>query len=139
MVPEWRDRILYPLIGILTISALLYLNFNDQLSFPVLWQPTFGFVATNATHFVVVSDKDDNNSVLYVNGWNSYWLMEKSIWGSSSRSKVSKMLKMGAKMGLTVCRTWAFSDGNVPNALQTSPGVFNERVFRVSQIIFKNF
>lgn len=74
-----------------------------------------------------------------VNGWNSYWLMEKSIWGSSSRSKVSKMLKMGAKMGLTVCRTWAFSDGNVPNALQTSPGVFNERVFRVSPIIFKNF
>ncbi|GMN36461.1 hypothetical protein TIFTF001_006034 [Ficus carica] len=130
MVPEWRDRILYPLIGILTISALLYLNFNDQLSFPVLWQPTMGFVATNATHFVVVSEKDDNNSVLYVNGWNSYWLMEKSIWGSSSRSKVSKMLKMGAKMGLTVCRTWAFSDGNVPNALQTSPGVFNERVFR---------
>ena len=139
MVQEWRDRILYPLIGILTISALLYLNFNDQLSFPVLWQPTMGFVATNATHFVVVSDKDDNNSVLYVNGWNSYWLMEKSIWGSSSRSKVSKMLKMGAKMGLTVCRTWAFSDGNVPNALQTSPGVFNERVFRVSQNYLQKF
>lgn len=47
------------------------------------------------------------------------------------------MLKMGAKMGLSVCRTWAFSDGDGPSALQTSPGVFNERVFRVSQINIK--
>ncbi|EXB41560.1 Mannan endo-1,4-beta-mannosidase 6 [Morus notabilis] len=130
MEPEWRERILYPLVGILSISALLYLNFNDELSFPVLWQPKMGFVATNSTHFIVVGDRNDNNSAMYVNGWNSYWLMEKSIWGSSSRSKVSKTLKMGAKMGLSVCRTWAFSDGDGPSALQTSPGVFNERVFR---------
>lgn len=34
-------------------------------------------------------------------------------------------------MGLTVCRTWAFNDGHGHNALQISPGVFNERVFRV--------
>lgn len=33
-------------------------------------------------------------------------------------------------MGLTVCRTWAFSDGRGPDALQVSPGLFNERVFR---------
>ncbi|KAK1379354.1 hypothetical protein POM88_026098 [Heracleum sosnowskyi] len=33
-------------------------------------------------------------------------------------------------MGMTVCRTWAFSDGDSPNALQVSPGVFNERVFK---------
>lgn len=40
------------------------------------------------------------------------------------------MLRRGAKMGMTVCRTWAFSDGG-PNALQISPGLFDERVFQV--------
>ncbi|PON91352.1 1,4-alpha-glucan-branching enzyme [Trema orientale] len=130
MEPEWRDRILYPLLGIISFFTLLYLNFNDQLTFPVLWQPSMGFIGTNATHFIVVDGgHGGNQSEIYVNGWNSYWLMEKSIWGSS-RSKVSKMLKMGAQMGLTVCRTWAFSDGDGPSALQTSPGVFNEIVFR---------
>ena len=74
-------------------------------------------------------------SAFYVNGWNSYWLMMKSVW-SPSRSKVSEMLKRGAQMGLTVCRTWAFSDGRGPDALQVSPGLFNERVFRVSPNFF---
>jgi len=32
-------------------------------------------------------------------------------------------------MGLTVCRTWAFNDGTF-NALQLSPGHFDERVFQ---------
>ncbi|KAF4372625.1 hypothetical protein F8388_027298 [Cannabis sativa] len=106
------------------------IHFSDQLSFPVLWQPKMAFVGTNSTHFVVAEDDHGGNySEIYVNGWNSYWLMEKSIW-VSSRSKVSKMLRMGAQMGLTVCRTWAFSDGYGSSALQTSPGVFNERVFR---------
>ena len=40
------------------------------------------------------------------------------------------MLETGAKMGLTVCRTWAFNDGGY-NALQISPGRFDERVFKV--------
>ncbi|XP_062088231.1 mannan endo-1,4-beta-mannosidase 6-like [Humulus lupulus] len=130
MEPEWRDRILFPFLGVISFTTLLYFNFSDQLSFPVLWQPNMAFVGTNSTHFVIVEDDHGgNHSEIYVNGWNSYWLMEKSIWGSS-RSKVSKMLKMGAQMGLTVCRTWAFSDGDGPSALQTSPGVFKERVFR---------
>lgn len=45
-------------------------------------------------------------------------------------SKVSKMFKKGGEMGMSVCRTWAFNDGDVPNALQISPGVFNERAFQ---------
>ena len=40
-------------------------------------------------------------------------------------------------MGLTVCRTWAFSDSHGPDALQVSPGVFNERVFKVSYKLLK--
>ena len=39
-------------------------------------------------------------------------------------------IEAGSKMGLTVCRTWAFNGGTY-NALQMSPGVFNERVFKV--------
>ncbi|PKI66395.1 hypothetical protein CRG98_013197 [Punica granatum] len=87
-----------------------------------------GFVGTNSTHFVEAEGQ--LQSTLYVNGWNSYWLMEESVWGNSRR-RVSKMLRKGAEMGMTVCRTWAFSDGgDGAAALQTSPGVFNERVFK---------
>ncbi|KAF2305448.1 hypothetical protein GH714_005410 [Hevea brasiliensis] len=90
-----------------------------------------GFVSTNSTQFFIINGGGDQDlySPLYINGWNSYWLMEESVW-TSSRSKVSKMLKRGSQMGLTVCRTWAFSDGHGPNGLQLSPGVFNERAFQ---------
>ncbi|XP_073261193.1 mannan endo-1,4-beta-mannosidase 5 isoform X2 [Populus alba] len=118
------------------LLSLLYLNFNNSngsLSFPVfLWQPRMGFVSTDSTQFIIINDGDGygyGESAFYVNGWNSYWLMMESVW-SSSRSKVSEMLKRGSQMGLTVCRTWAFSDGHGPDALQVSPGVFNERVFK---------
>lgn len=40
------------------------------------------------------------------------------------------MFNRAAQMGLTVCRTWAFSDGPGPNSLQISPGVFNQRVLK---------
>lgn len=43
---------------------------------------------------------------------------------------MSEMMKRGTEMGLTVCRTWAFYDGDAPNSLQISPGVFNEQVFQ---------
>lgn len=40
------------------------------------------------------------------------------------------MFETAAEMGLTVCRTWAFSDGGGANALQLSPGKFDDRVFQ---------
>ncbi|KAL2457955.1 Mannan endo-beta-1 [Forsythia ovata] len=61
----------------------------------------------------------------YMNGWNSYWLMDHGV-DEYSRSRISAMLQAGAKMGLTVCRTWAFNDGAY-NALQISPRQFDER------------
>jgi mannan endo-1,4-beta-mannosidase len=33
------------------------------------------------------------------------------------------------RAGFTVLRTWAFNDGDGWNALQTAPGVYDERVF----------
>lgn len=72
---------------------------------------------------------------MYVNGWNSYWLLQESVW-SYSRSRVSEIMKQGSEMGLTVCRTWAFNDGDDANALQKRPGHFNERVFKVSLTVW---
>ncbi|KAE8724393.1 Mannan endo-1,4-beta-mannosidase 2 [Hibiscus syriacus] len=133
MEAQWREKKLYPLLGILLLSIFLYFNFGDNpITLPILWQSQMGFVSANSTHFIIVNDvaTAENQSAFYVNGWNSYWLMQESVWAGPSRSRVSKMLKRGAEMGLTVCRTWAFNDGHGPNALQISPGVFNERVFR---------
>ncbi|KAG0619702.1 hypothetical protein M758_4G158400 [Ceratodon purpureus] len=64
----------------------------------------------------------------YANGWNSYWLM---VAGSeeSTRPRVDEILRDGAALGLTVCRTWAFNDGSY-QALQMSPGSYDEQVFQ---------
>ncbi|CAI0374435.1 unnamed protein product [Linum tenue] len=128
---------LYPPLGVLILCFFLYFGFfaDDDSAFPgVVWQQKMGFVSTSSTHFVIVNgdDKKGRGSAteyFYVNGWNSYWLLQESIW-RSSRSRVSRVFKSGAELGLTVCRTWAFSDGDGPNTLQISPGVFNQRVFR---------
>ncbi|KAG8090981.1 hypothetical protein GUJ93_ZPchr0011g28480 [Zizania palustris] len=64
----------------------------------------------------------------YLNGWNSYWLMDQAM-ELDTRHRVSRMFSAAAAMGLTVCRTWAFND-DAYNALQLSPGKFDERVFK---------
>ncbi|XP_042481177.1 mannan endo-1,4-beta-mannosidase 6-like [Macadamia integrifolia] len=124
----WRERRAYPLLGLMSMAFLLYLNFGHKLAFPILWQPRMSFVGTNSTQFVIDVGNGEQ-SIFYVNGWNSYWLMEESVWGTS-RYKVSEMLKRGSQMGMTVCRTWAFSDGRRHDALQITPGFFNEKVFQ---------
>ncbi|KAL2483850.1 Mannan endo-beta-1 [Forsythia ovata] len=137
MDSNWRDKKLYPALGIFVLSGFIYLNFFDHIniSFPILLRSPskMGFVGVNGTRFVLVEngslESPATGREVYVNGWNSYWLMEESVWGPS-RYRVSDMLKRGAEMGMTVCRTWAFSDGARPNDLQTQPGVFNENVFK---------
>ncbi|KAK4369713.1 hypothetical protein RND71_009188 [Anisodus tanguticus] len=137
MDTQWRDKKLYPALGIFTIFSLLYLSFNDNLNFTFpqifLRQPCMGFVGVNQTRFVIKNENPKTQSLtfqeLYINGWNSYWLMEESVW-ETSRFRVAEMLRRGGEMGLSVCRTWAFSDGGGPNDLQLLPGVFNERVFK---------
>ncbi|KAL8461572.1 hypothetical protein ACS0TY_032888 [Phlomoides rotata] len=125
----WKQKF-YPVVGVFTIFCFLYLNLYGNLSFEfpvVFWSlPKMAFVGVNHTRFVLL---DEPVKEVYINGWNSYWLMEESI-GRPSRRRVSEMLKRGAQMGLTVCRTWAFSDGPGPNSLQLRPGVFNQRLFK---------
>lgn len=127
MVKSPRDRMVggnglfYPIIGFASCVAFIYLSFGD------LWvsyhkEAKLSFVERNGTQFVV------DGKIFYINGWNSYWFMDHAV-SEYSRPRIREMLQAGAKMGLTVCRTWAFNDGDY-NALQISPGRYDEKVFR---------
>lgn len=117
---------LYTVLGVVSCIIILFLNFGDVHILPFS-QPRMSFMERNGSHFVV-----DGNE-LYVNGWNSYWLMDQSV-DDFNRHRVKKMLRKGAEMGLTVVRTWAFNDGGY-NALQQLPGIFDERVFRALDFV----
>lgn len=82
-----------------------------------------GFVQTRGLHFVL------DGSPFFVNGFNSYWLMSFAS-NPSLRGKVTTAFQEASSHGLNVARTWAFSDGGY-TALQTSPGFYNEDVFKV--------
>lgn len=123
------NGLLYPVLGFASCVVFIYMSWGD-LRF-TFQQPKMDFVERNETQFFV------DGKALYVNGWNSYWLMDQAV-EDFSRPRVRAMLQAGAKMGLTVCRTWAFNDGSY-NALQISPGHFDERVFKVLDFgFFKN-
>ncbi|KAJ6794341.1 putative mannan endo-1,4-beta-mannosidase 9 [Iris pallida] len=80
------------------------------------------FVRTRGTHFEL------NGRPFYSNGFNAYWLM---YMGSdpSTRDKVTAAFQQAAAHGLTVVRTWGFSDGGY-KPLQISPGYYNEDMFK---------
>ncbi|CAK7328805.1 unnamed protein product [Dovyalis caffra] len=84
--------------------------------------PTSGFIQTRNTQFVL------NSSPFLFNGFNSYWMINVAAQ-PSQRYKISNVFRQAAAGGLTVCRTWAFSDGG-DQALQISPGVYSEPVFQ---------
>ncbi|KAH9792464.1 Mannan endo-1,4-beta-mannosidase 2 [Citrus sinensis] len=115
------NGLFFPIIGFASCVAFIYMSFGG-LNVSYRKEPEMGFVTRNGTHFML------DGKALYVNGWNSYWLMDHAVH-DYSRARVGAMLQAGAKMGLTVCRTWAFNDGGY-NSLQISPGQFDERVFK---------
>ncbi|XP_068639289.1 mannan endo-1,4-beta-mannosidase 5-like [Aristolochia californica] len=89
--------------------------------------PFGGFVRTRGTQFML------NDSLFLFNGFNSYWMMHVAA-DPAERPKVSTVFRDAAAAGLTVCRTWAFSDGG-DGALQISPGVYDERVFQALDFV----
>ncbi|KAK9284431.1 hypothetical protein L1049_023604 [Liquidambar formosana] len=115
------NGLFYPIVGFASCVAFIYMSFGN-FRFDIFHEPKLGFVERNGTQFMV------DGSPFYISGWNSYWLMDQAV-DEYSRPRVRAMLRAGAKMGLTVCRTWAFNDGAY-NALQISPGQFNEQVFK---------
>lgn len=86
-----------------------------------------GFIQARDAHFAL------NGSPFLFNGFNSYWMMDVAS-EPSQRYKISSALREASAAGLTVCRTWAFSDGGY-QALQISPGVYDERVFQVILLV----
>ncbi|CAM8909179.1 unnamed protein product [Rhodiola kirilowii] len=116
------NSLLYPIIGFATCVVFIYLSFGNLGSNVYNDEVEFSFVERNGTQFMV------DGKAFYVNGWNSYWFMDHAV-DLNSRWRVTSMLQAGAKMGLTVCRTWAFNDGEY-NSLQIAPGRFDERVFQ---------
>ncbi|GLT64195.1 hypothetical protein SLA2020_367030 [Shorea laevis] len=121
-------------LGTASIVAFIYVSFHDfilshkfghgMVAVSHHEEPKYlGFVERNGSQFML------DGRAFYINGWNSFWLMEQAV-DEYSRPRVRAMLHAGAMMGLTVCRTWAFNDGAY-NALQLSPGRFDERVFQV--------
>ncbi|KAG9443130.1 hypothetical protein H6P81_018984 [Aristolochia fimbriata] len=89
--------------------------------------PLGGFVRTRGTQFML-----DGSPFLF-NGFNSYWMMHVAA-DPAERPKVSTVFRDAAAAGLTVCRTWAFGGGGY-NALQISPGVYDERVFQALDFV----
>lgn len=81
------------------------------------------FVKTRGSNFVL------DGRPVYVNGFNSYWLMVLAT-NPTDREKVTSVFEQAVAHGLTVARSWAFNDGNTSGVLQTSPGEYNEEVFK---------
>lgn len=85
------------------------------------------FVQRKGTHFVL------NGKPYYVNGFNAYWLM---IMASdpSTKSNVTSAFQQASKHGLNLGRSFAFNEGDF-RPLQTSPGSYDENVFKVKKIL----
>lgn len=95
------------------LAALLIIAYSSEAS----------FVKTRGTKFT------KNERPFYFNGFNAYWLMYMAS-DPSTRYKVTHAFSEASKCGMNVARTWAFSDGGY-RALQTSPGNYDEDVFKV--------
>jgi len=103
-------------------ACLFFLSFLQQAA-----AGGSGFVKTEDTHFSV------NGNPLFVNGFNSYWLMTVAT-DPTQRNKVTSAFEQAAAHGLNVARTWAFNDGQY-KALQSSPGVYDEQVFQALDFV----
>lgn len=80
------------------------------------------FIRTSGVRFVL------NGNPYYANGFNAYWLMYVAS-DPSQRPKVSAAFREASSHGLTVARSWAFSDGGY-RPLQYSPGSYNNQMFK---------
>ncbi|KAJ0039782.1 hypothetical protein Pint_28330 [Pistacia integerrima] len=102
--------------------ALLLAILIHHLCFHIHVEAGDGFVRNRGVHFLL------NGNPYYANGFNAYWLMYIAS-DPSQRSKVSTAFHEATSHGLTVARTWAFSDGGY-RPLQYSPGAYNEQMFK---------
>jgi hypothetical protein len=104
-----------------------------------LGAPVSSFVQRAGTRFVVAAGgaSHGNESAASTDacetfnfvGWNTFYLMLRAA-DPASRCEVLEVLDKAQALGLTVLRTWAFSDGPGQwRALQRAPGVYDENTF----------
>ncbi|KAF7824945.1 mannan endo-1,4-beta-mannosidase 5-like [Senna tora] len=108
---------------VVTCEARVLLEDTTNYSLPSADE----FVQRKGTEFVL------NNSEFFFNGFNAYWMMHVGV-DPTQRHKVSNVFREASSIGLTVCRTWAFSDGG-DRALQISPGLYDELVFQALDFV----
>lgn len=89
---------------------------------PALSAPPADFVRTDGDRFLLAGQP------FHHLGADCYYLMTVAA-DPARRPRVDAVLREAAAQGLSSIRTWAFNDGNGPDALQTAPGVYEERVF----------
>uniref|UniRef100_A0A7N0UBZ6 mannan endo-1,4-beta-mannosidase n=1 Tax=Kalanchoe fedtschenkoi TaxID=63787 RepID=A0A7N0UBZ6_KALFE len=107
----------------IVLHFLLALLIHTQLHFLIQVESAGdGFIRARGVHFML------NGNPYYANGFNAYWLMYMAS-DPSQRYKVSSAFSQAASRGLTVARTWAFSDAGY-RPLQFSPGSYNEQMFK---------
>lgn len=110
----------------LAFSMILVGN-SEMMTNRVHEDENWVMVEKNGNQFAI------NGQPFYVNGFNTYWLMALAA-DDSTRGKVTDVFKQASSVGLTVCRTWAFNDGQW-RALQKSPGVYDENVFKALDFV----
>ena len=109
-------------VAILVLS--LALVSRARVLDPVDHSSTPEFVRIQGSQFVL------RRSTFLFNGFNAYWMMTVAA-DPSKRHQVTEVFRDASAAGMSVCRTWAFADGS-SNALQLSPGTYDERVFQVN-------
>lgn len=112
------------LLGLIIFAAIVIQQSHCELRADAL--SSGGFVRTKGVQFSL------NGYPYYANGFNAYWLMYEAS-DPSQRSKISAAFQEASHHGLTVARTWAFSDGGY-RPLQSSPGSYNEAMFQVTPL-----
>ncbi|OVA20457.1 Glycoside hydrolase [Macleaya cordata] len=115
--------------GVILIIVFLFISLVCEAArlVPITNTTISGFVTTKDTQFLL------NGSPFWFNGFNSYWMMQVAV-EPTERYKISDAFREASTAGLTVCRTWAFTDGGY-QALQISPGVYDERVFQALDFV----
>ncbi|XAR55690.1 Mannan endo-1,4-beta-mannosidase [Bertholletia excelsa] len=119
--------------GLYTLIILLLLrNYCSSSWLPSSWSRSSAssskFIRIRSNRFYV-----DGSSNFLFTGFNSFWLMNVAA-DPTRKHKVSEVFREAATAGLTVCRTWAFSDGG-PAALQISPGVYDQHMFQALDFV----
>ncbi|KAL9244501.1 hypothetical protein vseg_018272 [Gypsophila vaccaria] len=119
---------LFQVVGFATILTLMYISLGGgNFNFNVFKGQNYSFVKVVGHQFML------DGKPFYVNGWNSYWLMDHAV-DEKSRTRTKTILEEASKMGLTVCRSWAFNDGTY-HALQVSPGNVDEKTFQALDFV----